>query len=298
MTTNRALENLLKARAIAKKERERKQLQLLAPEADYASTIVRKLDGLAAGAQYWNFMRCGNEEIFRTCESCGDVQRFDYRCSLKWCPRCQWWISERRKKVLQFWVAKIRQPKHLVLTQKNFPILTGKKIREHTRNLARMRKKKCFQDVKGGSVSVEITHSSEGWHLHSHWLIDCRWLDMHAVSRAWGKLVGQEFAICKIKDVRGREYIQEITKYVATGTELASWPGELIWEFIRAVRGRRFFFPFGSLFHLGPEIRRELRLQQPNTTTCECGCSDFIFEDQTHAILHEVQKMERARRRR
>ena len=284
------------ARIRARRIRERQQGQLLDENQDFHETVRMKLAGLWDCRQFDNFQRCGNEQIFRTCDSCKAVEKFDYRCSLKWCPRCQWIIADRRRKVLQVWAHKISQPKHLVLTQKNFPVLTQRKIREHQKNLARMRKAKCFRKVAGGCVSIEITNEENGWHLHSHWLIDVRWLDMEKVSVAWGKLVGQEFAIVKIKDVREAEYLQEVSKYVCEGSELASWPAEHILEFVTAIKGRRFFFAFGSLFKLGPAIRAELAAQKPELQPCECGCMEFIYENEVDAVLNQFRKEHKKRR--
>jgi hypothetical protein len=169
-------------------------------------------------------------------------------------------------------------------------ILTGRKIREHTVNLAKMRRAKSFKSVRGGCVSVEITNEGNGWHVHSHWLLDADWLDMPAVSQSWAKLVGQQFAICKVKDVRGADYLQEVTKYVVEGSELAKWPAEHINEFVRAVKGRRFFFPFGTLFKLQPEIRKAINAEAPAKLPCQCGCEDFIFRDEIAEIIAELKR--------
>jgi len=104
-------------------------------------------------------------------------------------------------------------------------------------------------------VASKSTKTKVTLALHSHWLLDVRWLDMKGVSLTWSGLVGQEFAIVKIKDARDRDYLQEVTKYVAEGSELAKWPAEHLLEFVTAIRSRRFFFAFGSLFKMGHEIR-------------------------------------------
>jgi len=291
VNSNAAISQVVRARAIAKRDRERQQRMLLPEDDDYAETIAQKLTGRIDTPQFWNFCRCGKEMIYRTCRNCGDETEFPYRCSLKWCPRCQWWITERRKRVLQLWSGRIKQPKHLVLTQRNFPVLTRKSLKTHTQNLARFRRSKCCKEIKGGCVTVEVTNESKGWHVHSHWLIDVRWLDMPAVARTWAQLVGQGFSICKVKDCRNTEYLQEVSKYVCEGSEMAKWQPEHILEFILAARGRRFFFPFGSLFHAGPEIRAELRTLETHDSACECGCRDFTFQDQTDKILAEARAL-------
>lgn len=290
-----ALKTLIRSRAILRNAREREQQQLLTDNDLFHETIRLKLSGLAETTQFANFSKCGRERIFRTCRSCGDVHEFAYRCSLKWCPRCQWIITERRREKLAVWVKRITQPKHLVLTQKNFPVLTPRKLREHGKNLLRMRRSLCFDKVRGGSVSIEITNEGNGWHLHSHWLLDVRWLDMKAVSLTWAGLTGQEFAIVKIKDARDRDYLQEVTKYVAEGSELAKWPAEHLNEFVTAIRGRRFFFAFGSLFKMGREIRAEILANKPPSPICDCGSSDWMFETEEQTVLNEIHRLNRRR---
>jgi len=293
--TDGALKILIRSRSILRNERERKQRQPLTDNDLFHETIRSKLSGLAETNQFANFSKCGRERIFRTCRSCGDVHEFAYRCSLKWCPRCQWFITERRREKLAVWVKHITQPKHLVLTQKNFPILTPSKLREHSRNLKKMRRSLCFEKVRGGSVSIEITNEGNGWHLHSHWLLDVRWLDMAAVSLTWSGLVGQEFAIVKIKDARDHDYLQEVTKYVAEGSELAKWPAEHLLEFVTAIRSRRFFFAFGSLFKMGHEIRAEILQAKAPSPVCDCGASDWMFETEEQTVLAEIRKLNRRR---
>lgn len=283
------------ARIRNRQAQERKQLELLKSQDEWKRTVESKLRGLWETNQFGNFVRCGAEKVFVTCRGCKDVETFDYQCNLKWCPRCQWRISERRKAVVGLWAGRITQPKHLVLTQRNFPILTRGKIRDHTRCLAKMRRAKCFKGVRGGCVTVEITNEGNGWHLHSHWLVDCDWFDMEEVSKAWGKLVGQEYAIVKVKDVRNKEYLNEVSKYVVTGSELAKWPAEHLLEFVSAVKGRRFFFPFGSLFHRGPEIRKELMETKGPPRVCDCGCDEFVYESELTAVLNEIKFANRGR---
>jgi hypothetical protein len=179
------------------------------------------------------------------------------------------------------------------LTQKNFPVLTRKKLKEHTQLLAALRRRKLFSNVKGGCVSTEITNEERGWHLHSHWLLDVRYIPADRISKVWGEMVGQEFAIVKIMDVREADYVREVSKYVCDGSEIAGWAGEHILEFVTAVRGRRFFASFGTLRKMAPQIRAELEASRPERPACECGCNTFRFESETQAVVNEVKALER-----
>jgi hypothetical protein len=284
------VKRVIRERAIAKAARERAQRALWGDWEDFKETIRAKLSGFLDTPQFWSFSACGQQNLTKCCRGCGQRTNLTHRCNLKWCPSCQWRLVEHRKKIIGLWATKIDQPKHLVLTQANFEVLTPRKIREHTKHLAMMRRSKSFKLCKGGCVSVEITNEKKGWHLHSHWLVDCRWFEMPDVARAWGKLVGQEFAIVKVKDVHDEGYLSEVSKYVVKGDDLAKWPGEHIAEFVRAIKGRRFFFPFGSLFKHGPEIRKALRGEERPQLPCECGCEDFIYRDEVAEIVADLKR--------
>ena len=281
----------IRQQLVTRRKRERLQKELWLANDDFHETIRTKLDGLFEDNQFTNFSRCGVDKIVRRCRGCGDSKTLPYQCSIKWCPRCNWKITKKRSEMLKAWTTRIQQPKHLVLTQRNFPVLTRKKIRQHTCNLAKMRRSKCMREVRRRCCSVGITNEKKGWHLHSHWLIDARWLPMSEGSIRWGKITGQEFAIVKVKDLRDQEYRIEVAKYVVEGSELARWHPELIHQFVRAIKGLRFFFSFGTLRELAPQIRAELAAMKPEQPPCECGCCDFIykteFEDEVSSILRE-----------
>lgn len=241
-------------------------------------------------SQFANFARCGQEKLYRTCKCCGDTQEFDYRCSIKWCPLCNWRISQRRAELLRQWVKRIPNPKHIVTTQKNFPVLTRRKLRQHIVHLAKLRRKKVFQHVKGGCVSVEITNEGNGWHLHAHWLVDATFVSASELAIAWGKLIGQEYGIVKVITATEKNYAAEVAKYVVKGEQMAKWPREHVLEFVTAVKGVRFYFAFGELFKLARQIRAEINQNKPEASGCDCGSKDFIFEDEVSVVLREVRE--------
>ena len=116
----------------------------------------------------------------------------------------------------------------------------------------------------------------------------------HAGSLAHlGKARRQEFAIVKIKDVREKEYLQEICKYVVEGSELAKWPAELINEFVQAQRGLRMFNSFGTLREMAPQIRREIAALKPPSPTCECGADDFVYQSEESVIIEDAERLDR-----
>jgi hypothetical protein len=209
------------------------------------------------------------------CAGCREIEERKYQCNLKWCPCCNWRITDRRTKLLTKITAGITNTKHVVLTQKNFVDLTTAKIRTARANLLRLRRQKICGKVDGGTASLEFTNEGNGWHMHFHLLLVTPYIDAKALSIKWGELVGQEFAIVKVMDVSERSYLKEVCKYVVTGSELAKWEPEQILQFVTALQGTRLFTVFGRFVqirkHAALLIKRE---QQPRM--CACGCSAKI----------------------
>ena len=262
------------------RQRDRQQLRLLNEADGWHEQIQTKLSGLCELKQFTNFARCGKELTYRTCKGCGDVRTFHYHCMLKWCPRCSWRIVRIRQIIISRWAELLEQPKHLVTTQRNTSTLTHRQLRNHTRNLSKLRRTKVFEHVTGGCVSVEVTNESKGWHLHAHWLVNARWVDAKELAVTWGTLVGQDYAIVKVLDLRERKgYAREVSKYVCKGSAMAKWPPDEINEFVHAIRGQRFFFTFGDLFRKGGAIRAAIHAEK-EPSLCECGCGKFIIRSE------------------
>lgn len=284
------LHHLIRSRSQQKALRDRQQGKLLDDSDLFHETILTKLSGRFESSQLETFARCGHEQLYRTCRSCGEVHAFEYHCNIRWCPRCNWRITQTRQQVLAQWFKTIPQPKHVVTTQRNTRTFTRTEVRNNQLACARLRRTKVFEKVYGGCVSTEVTNEGRGWHLHNHWLLDARWVDSSELSITWGKLVGQDFAIVKVQDVRGSRQIQhELTKYCVKGSELATWHPEEILQFVTAIKGRRFFFVFGSLFKLQSRIRAQLNCDKPETV-CDCGHSDFLWETELQSVLREVRQ--------
>lgn len=292
---NAALKKLITDRKKAKNARERLQPKLIENREVHKASIEAKLQGLMHSRQFENFQKCGREEIYATCKNCHTTTTFYFACNRRWCPLCNYKLTATRGAMIHAWTKTITQPKHLVLTITNFFILTRKRIRHFQQCLLKMRRQKLWREIRGGCCSIEITKGATGWHLHAHLLLDTDWVDMPILSQAWAALVGQQFAICKIKDVFGSDYVKEVSKYVAKGSDLATWEPEHLMEFINAIKGLRFFFQFGSLLKRAKEIRRTLATQKGLAKQCPCGCSNFLYETETLAIINQHRRETRRR---
>jgi hypothetical protein len=122
-------------------------------------------------------------------------------------------------------------------------------------------------------------------------LLDCDWVKADKVAEQWGKLVGQEFGIVKVKDCRQTDYVHEVAKYVVSGSELASWQPEEILEFVHATKGQRFFFAFGSLFKQSQAIR--LSLRKDTHRICKCGCDEFHYSTENSELARSTRHLKR-----
>lgn len=174
-------------------------------------------------------------------------------------------------------------------------MLIRKNFRENQQAMAQLRRLKCLSGLRGGCASVEVTWNAAGsvvngvevaggFHLHSHWLLDAKWIPIANVKKSWANLIGQEFAIAEVYDARDEAYLQELCKYVVEASELASWPPEIIHQFVRAVRGVNCFFTFGNLRKMAKQIREEVAFTKTLTPRCGCGCDDVKYK------RHESEK--------
>jgi hypothetical protein len=159
------------------------------------------------------------------------------------------------------------------------------------KSFGKLRRQKEWKACTGGCVSMETTNETSGWHVHLHILANIRWLPAGILSCRWGELVGQDFAIVKVKDARCHEYLNEVTKYVVKASEMAAWEAQEIASFINAIKGVKFFAPFGSLYKLQASIKAQIEAEKPEAQPCPCGCVDFTFDTEMSDILKVLRKM-------
>jgi hypothetical protein len=271
----------------------RRQAVMWDRELVWKESILAKLRGIGKAELAGKMAECHTIETFKRCNGCRKVTKFYNRCEKFFCPVCAPRLSRERKESIEWWTKRVDQPKHLVLTVRNTLDLTKPYVQFLKAQLSKLRRLKCFSSVKGGFYSMEVTNEGRGWHVHFHLLISTPWLCMPDISEQWGKLVGQDYAIVKIKDCRGTSYLNEVTKYAVKGSELAKWPADLMAEFIEAFSGVRFFGVFGSLYGKRTEWKAWIKSIQDFKPLCSCGCDswrllspeEILWEEETKAGL-------------
>jgi hypothetical protein len=206
-------------------------------------------------------------------------------------------ISRRRLQLIQLWAKRITQPKHVVLTQRNTEKFTGATISKFQKDLGRLQRSKLFHEVSGGCASLEVTNEGRGWHLHAHLLLNVPWIKGSRLAVAWSKIIGQQFAIVKVKDAREMDYLGELCKYVCKPEEMADWKPSDIAAFILAIRKRRFFKTFGTLYNFRSEVVAELHALKPEPRMCGCGCGEFRFESEQSSIMRQIKREPKRRAR-
>jgi Replication protein len=203
------------------------------------------------------------------------MSKFYNRCDRLWCPLCTPRLGRERKKSVEWWTQEITQPKHVVLTARNSADLTRETVRAFKAAFARLRRSKFAKNWRGGFYSLETTNEGRGWHLHLHALIDARYIDARQLAIEWARCIGQDFAIVKVKDARDRSYLQEVTKYVVKGSDLAKWTGQEIAMLVDSFTGVRTFGVFGTLYGKRTEFREWIDALQLQSRACQCGCRNF-----------------------
>jgi hypothetical protein len=229
---------------------------------------------------------CHTSQGFAECNGCKRVRTFWNRCDRFFCPCCTPRLARERRKSIEWWTAEINQPKHLVLTTRNTDHLSQAKVKGIIRALQKLRRRSVARSWRGGCWSLEITNEGRGWHLHLHLLIDAPWVDIEGVSRQWGTLVGQDYAIVKVKDCRQRDYLAEVTKYAVKGSTIAAWTGEQITHFVNAFTGVRTFGVFGSLYGKRTQWREWIKSVTQDRQACECGCKQWTIFDADGWRIH------------
>lgn len=257
--------------------------------------------------------RCG-QEITLVCTCCGARKKSFTHCDLKWCPACQHHLAaqtaERFARIIS--AAHIAWPLNVTLTAKNFGYDEPWPIREVRRNgqtrrecvnpirwirnvawSERLRRLDWFRSkVKGGVIGFEVTDQGNGYHVHAHCLLDCKWLSVTQTAPPRGaskeqvakrgdracKEVGAQWelccqrpASCKVRRVWTRENdiqdaLREVVKYSVKGSDLVESKREAA-PLIRLLDGCRMITSFGSMFGR-PECKRVKGTAPP----CEsCG---------------------------
>lgn len=241
------------------------------------STLAAKLTTSKTPFFAESLERCHTYQTIAVCSGCRKVQRYWNRCEKWYCPCCAGRLSRERRKSIEWWVERIKQPKHVILTVRNSQAITPQYVQWFKDCWAKLRRSKLACAWKGGFYSIECTNEARGWHLHLHALVDCRFIPVEDLSRRWAKIVGQDFAIVRVKDCRAADYLHEVCKYVCDPQAMVTWHPDQISAFLTAMEGQRTFGCFGTLYKARAEHTKFLDEVREHKFECDCGCTEFTF---------------------
>jgi hypothetical protein len=131
---------------------------------------------------------------------------------------------------------------------------------------------------------MEITNEGRGWHIHFHLLIDARWIDASLLAQEWCSVTDGSGKIVKVKDARASEYLAELVKYIAKGSQLATWPTDELLQFVVALDGVRTFGVFGDLYGKRTQYADWIRDVREKKPLCECGSSNVRYYTEAEAL--------------
>jgi len=221
------------------------------------------------------------------CTQCRKVRKFPNRCDLFCCPECQSSLAADRRKQVDWWVAEVRQPKHVVLTLKNTATLSRSDVVRLRSDFGRLRRRKFCRNWNGGFYSIEVTNEGRGWHLHLHALVDSPWIDQLELAKQWASVTRGRGRIVKAHAARPGSFVSETAKYVVKGNMLAAWSPAQIKMFVQAFQNLRIFGVFGSLYGKRTEFAEwiaELKSVRPR---CSCGSCEVKYYSEVEWLIHE-----------
>lgn len=242
--------------------------------------------------------RCGNPMGIR-CNGCGHRHLMETRCKNKWCPACQRLLAAVRAERISFAVKKMKWPIFATFTMGNVFDLDLEPVRHLRKAFTRLRNTTLFRErVSGGVASIEVTNIGNGWHVHLHAVMDCRWLSTQCpaphfrdppelkkqkiiistneISKVWKRALQQDAdPIFKVKRCDA-EIVKEVVKYSVKGSDLIESP-DPIGGMIRALCGARLMSCWGSCYRLQKQIDEAEGEGGTDTdfACSECGDSEW-----------------------
>ena len=263
--------------------------------------------------------RCA-EPMEMISQCCGETREIERGCKKRWCPVCAPKITQSRLDKYEFGAQMMKWPLAITLTCKN-KIQAEGAIRSLRKALSRFRRTKFFgTNVRGGLCSIEVTNTGNGWHVHAHLLVDCRWLALatpeprrgmsrvriqhllrnahEELSREWAKQVEQEEAVVWAERAYGKALLETVKYAVKVQDLLAA--KEPIGCIIREMHRLQLVNGFGTMYGLGKKFAAELEEAKPVCMCGRCGKeSEWLPSDvyQTKMFGSKGKRIEKMRKR-
>jgi len=273
----------------ARRSDKHQQRELWRSQTTLKNSVAAKLRVLNMDTEAAKLELCHSYYTVCQCNDCGAVRKFPNRCDLFFCPECAGAIAHEREKQTAWWVALVKQPKHVVLTLKNVPDLSPGHVTQLQKWFGLLRRRQFARNWVGGFYRIEVTNEGKGWHLHLHALVEAKWIDKSELSRIWKRITNGIGRIVDVRDCRAADYLHKVQGYVVKGAQLAAWTPEKIRTFIHAFTGKRTFGVFGSLYGARTEFAEFIASLKTARPKCDCGSCSVTYYSEADWIVRELQ---------
>lgn len=256
--------------------------------------IENRLDGEGRGDLSGALSKCGWMELFR-CACCGAGRRLPSRCKKRYCPVCAPLIADRFVLRYKSTLKLMQWPLFSSWTTMHTPLFPCPGFPAMFDALKQIRRQVWFANkVPGGIVSGEVTAGgANGWHVHLHTVIDCKWLSVVTpapfpgadkrlvqrraklsrteVTRQWEMALGRSGDVWSQR-ASGEEAAHEVLKYSVKGGDLVDAVDD-IGPVIDLMRRVKLVRSWGTMYGHLRDAEDEKVLQ-----ACEhCGESDGVL---------------------
>lgn len=253
------------------------QLQFWKAQTVHKNTIAAKLHEIGEHSIAAALEHCHSEQSFLWCHDCQKHTVYHNRCDRFYCPECQPLLSRDRKTQVEWWVNQVTQPKHVVLTVRNYETLSKQDVKQFKQWFTKLRGLDFAKNWKGGFYSLECTNEGKGFHVHLHALVDAKYICQQTLSIVWEHVTEGRGYIVRVYDARQKNYLAEVTKYAVKGSQLAQWSARDIATFIHAFDGPRKFGVFGSCYGKREQFKREMGELMKKKLECKCGSTNIRY---------------------
>jgi len=219
---------------------------------------------------------CGTLFVAFRCGHCGITFGHPRTCKERICPECAHARAARLSSKYADRARELPNPRNLTLTFLSVEHIDADCIRWCFACLNKLTHRKFWKQLTNGAiVGFEVTHTSNGFHLHLHVYVSSRVgrLPIELIREAWLEITGAH--ICRIDPVYvdWRKAMSEVVKYPLKLTDLYNKP-KLLAEYVRAIKGVRLVRGYGAFCRFAEQFKPSGKLS--DIPCPKCGQTGYI----------------------